>query len=424
MNEREDQMFADFLREGPERGPADGPEGVFARTRSMRQRPAWTFVSRWTAAAWPEQRILAPAVLVAVLLLVLVLAAVAFVGNARQRVAPLTGPAGNGRIAWDTGQGGQVFLAAPDGTDPHPIQGAYAITRSPSFARDGSKVAFWSRENQDPGTLLNLFVADADGSHVHPVATGVDTNVFFAPEWAPDGQHIVYAAMEGGISRLYLVPTDGSAPPRAITGTDAWRDAPAWSPDGRWIAFHKLLPGPGGVSSFTVMPADGSGPERDLHRQPDPKDQGSDNGPIWAPDSSAIAYSRLGNAADPDEESWHAYLEVTTLDGTEHKLFEDPYGSISWPDWSPDGAWIVAGVGDTEPGHAILVRPDGSERRSFANGPVQGGTCGMQWAPDARSVVSPCAGFLRFSLGDLEHPQALPVPSAAVGFGWQRGPLP
>ncbi len=423
MNDYDDRMFADWLQGGPERGPADGPERVYARTRTLRQHRPWAFTSRWTGSVWPEQRVVAPAMLAAVLLLLLAVAAVVVVGNARPRVAPLTGPAGNGALAWDTGTGGQVFLAGPDGTSPHPIVGALPITRSPSFSRDGTKLAFWSRANQDKGTLLDLYVADADGSNVHAVATGVDTNVFFAAEWSPNGQHVVYAAMDGGISRLYLVPTDGSAPPRAITGTDAWRDAPAWSPDGRWIAYHKLAPGPGGIFSFTVMPADAGGSERDLHRQPDPKDQGEDNGPIWAPDSSAIAYSRLGNADDPDEEPWHAYLVVTTLDGTEHLLHEDPDGSISWPDWSSDGAWIAAGIGDVEPGHAILVRPDGSGLRTFANGQAQG-TCGMAWAPDARSVVSSCAGFLRYSLDDLEHPMPMLLASNATGWAWQRGPLP
>lgn len=63
------------------------------------------------------------------------------------------------------------------------------------------------------------------------------------PQLSPDGQHIAYVVTRvdeeknSYRSQIWVVPTDESAPPRALTaGTD--RDAnPRWSPDGRQLAF-------------------------------------------------------------------------------------------------------------------------------------------------------------------------------------------
>ena len=424
MIERDDRMFSDWLREGPERGPIDGPERVFAQTRTMRQRPAWTFVSRWLGSAWPEQRVLAPALLV-VLLLMLALAAALFVGSTRPRVAPLTGPAGNGAFAWDTGQGGQVFLAGPDGKGAHAIEGAWAITRSPSFSRDGTKVVFWSRPNQDQGTPLDVFSASADGSNVRKINGDqrLDINVQTYASWSPDGQHVVISSMEDGASSLYVLTVDGSEPPLAITGTDASRGGEVWSPDGQWIAFHELKPGPGGEGTFAVIRPDGKG-ERTFHHQPDPPDGGFDNGPVWAPDSSAIAYSRMGSLSDPRESPRTAYVAVQPLDGEERILYADAGGSIGWPEWSPNGKWIGFGVG-SDIGRAMIIHPDRSGLVKLSAGPGQGAPeCGIRWAPDGQSLVSNCAGFTRYYLSDLTHPVPLPLPSNAAGFDWQRAPLP
>ena len=63
------------------------------------------------------------------------------------------------------------------------------------------------------------------------------------PVASPDGRSIVFAVHEPDYDAslqsedLWVVPTDGSAPPRRLTFTKAPETGVAWSPDGTRIAF-------------------------------------------------------------------------------------------------------------------------------------------------------------------------------------------
>ena len=64
-----------------------------------------------------------------------------------------------------------------------------------------------------------------------------------APTVSPDGKWVVFPVLEPNydqdkeVSDLWLVPADGSAPPRRLTNTRAPEKGVAWSPDSRAIAF-------------------------------------------------------------------------------------------------------------------------------------------------------------------------------------------
>jgi len=67
----------------------------------------------------------------------------------------------------------------------------------------------------------------------------------FAPGWSPDGAHITCISTrrddwdtEWVWDVFVLDAHDGAAPPRCLTQSQGTCAAPAWSPDGKWIAYY------------------------------------------------------------------------------------------------------------------------------------------------------------------------------------------
>jgi dipeptidyl aminopeptidase/acylaminoacyl peptidase len=108
------------------------------------------------------------------------------------------------------------------------------------------------------------------------------------PTVSPDGRIAVVAVTRPDLdtdeyrSQLWAVPTDGSAPARPLTS--GHRDtAPAFSPDGRWLAY--LSAEPGGRPQIWVLPTAGGAGRRltDAHL--------GAGAPVWSPDSRRLAYT-------------------------------------------------------------------------------------------------------------------------------------
>jgi len=78
-----------------------------------------------------------------------------------------------------------------------------------------------------------------------------------SPAWSPDGKTIAFARLKLGPNRqasgIYLVQADGSSLHRLTRDIDSY---PSWSPDGRQIVFQRLTGFH--VSEITLMDADGS----------------------------------------------------------------------------------------------------------------------------------------------------------------------
>ncbi|WP_448627976.1 S9 family peptidase [Geodermatophilus sp. URMC 64] len=107
------------------------------------------------------------------------------------------------------------------------------------------------------------------------------------PTVSPDGRIAVVAVTRLDLDadeyrgQLWAVPTDGSAPARPLT-TGARDSAPAFSPDGRWLAY--LSAAPGGRPQVHVLPTSG-GAARTLTDCP----LGA-AAPVWSPDSRRVAF--------------------------------------------------------------------------------------------------------------------------------------
>jgi Tol biopolymer transport system component len=198
-----------------------------------------------------------------------------------------------------------------------------------------------------------------------PSATGASASAVSGHREAND-QRIVFVVRTADVSRLYSIRADGSGLrllsrlPRGLRrGGDM---KPAWSPDGRWIAFARNLPRAGKDRvHLYVMRADGSGARR-LTTGPsldEPRASSTytfDTMPTWAPDGRSIAFVRATGPAA----SFAFIHRVPFRGGPARKL---TFGTVFEfaPAWSPDGRTLVfAGTAGANPSRGSLDFADAS----------------------------------------------------------------
>ena len=103
------------------------------------------------------------------------------------------------------------------------------------------------------GGSCGLWVIDANGKdgQKRQLTTGGGDG---QPAWSPDGKRIAYISKEDGNFEIYVIGNDGSGQARLTTSPNS-DGLPVWSPDGKWIAFRSDR---GGGWAVYVMRVDGS----------------------------------------------------------------------------------------------------------------------------------------------------------------------
>ena len=111
--------------------------------------------------------------------------------------------------------------------------------RDPVWSPDGKKIAWFS----DSTGEYRLVVSDQDAVEKPRVYTLANPSWFQDLAWSPDGSHVLF--VDAGLKLRMLDLASGGE--SHIDGDNyAWPDTymyPTWSPDSKWIAYTKRLPG-------------------------------------------------------------------------------------------------------------------------------------------------------------------------------------
>jgi Tol biopolymer transport system component len=245
----------------------------------------------------------------------------------------------------------QIFVLEEDGTQLQ-LTSLPGGAIDPTWSPDGSQIAFAARHEKSRRDT-DIFLMDADGSHLRRLVGTARNDAH--PDWSPDGSRIVfhtrYQLWDGILPRgdIWVVSVHDGKLTRLDLDTSFWGgywDAayPAWSPDGRRIAYSRL---PGSTINnkspdvpLWVMRSDGT-EERSLHRW-NRRWGFCELEASWSPDGNSIAYIRVGWAS----RIWIIDVQTRVF----HSISTpDPVADLSW---GTEGILVRMGDGALEP-HSI-----------------------------------------------------------------------
>jgi TolB protein len=213
---------------------------------------------------------------------------------------------------------GKVYSIDQDGADQRLVSSSDHQAMSPAWASDGrrfSYMEFWEGHGR-------LFVQDVATGKRTPVAT-TGQALDFTPAFSPDGKTLAFSrATEEGTDVYTVNVKDGCCLQRLTVGRFYDNLSPTYSPDGQRIAFVSTR---SGLPQIYVMAADGTDPQ--LFAPFDYGATGSSNAPEWSPDGQAVAFHRdVGGT-----------LQVFVLDVRTRAVRQlTSVGRNEDPTWAPD----------------------------------------------------------------------------------------
>jgi Tol biopolymer transport system component len=200
----------------------------------------------------------------------------------------------------------------------------------------------------------------------------IRVNRFMNPTFSPDGTRLAFAVRESGrLASIWIVPASGGVPVRQIVSSE-YAISPAWSPDGRWLAY---LESRGGRDQLVKKQVAANEPEVVVHPG------GCVDAPAWSPAGDWILCGQRDG------------LAVFSADGQQERRFGSEYGPVAA--WSQDGShlYVTRSNGDTrqfgtlrwESGQFRLIVELPWEHRLLAPNLM---TRTFSMAPDGKSITT------------------------------------
>jgi len=292
-----------------------------------------------------------------------------------------------------------IWLARMDGTgEARQFTAGTTRDASPVWSPDGSRIAFTSKR---ASKTMQLFVIPIEGGEAVRLTEFPEEVEELA--WSPDSTKIVFSARvrdhqdeeedrnrppqrltrlqfrldnvgwtAGRRKHLFVVAADGSSDPTQLTFGDFEDAAPAWSPDGKQIAFTSARHDNWDIqptSALYVVAASGGDPEALT------ESDSSAWAPSWSSDGKRLAHYFVPGILDDPRHQQVAVLDVASREQRVLTASLDrqcvPFPQLREPLWR--GNDLLFCVEDQGNWHLYSVASDGSREPVL----VVGGTLGV-----------------------------------------------
>ena len=196
-----------------------------------------------------------------------------------------------------------------------PLEAEPGIYLSPRISPDGSKVLWMASQ----GPIADLWIYDWRRGSKTRLTDSMD--VYSNPVWSPDGKYVVFSSSRG----IRWTRADGAGRPQPLTTSNALQFPNSFAPDGR-LVFSEITPAGGLIRTVTV---DGnSGQMRAGNPEVFLQTPSALPFPAFSPDGRWLAY------ADAESGSYEVYVRAFPDKGTRWPISN---GGGTMPVWSMNG---------------------------------------------------------------------------------------
>jgi dipeptidyl aminopeptidase/acylaminoacyl peptidase len=272
-----------------------------------------------------------------------------------------------------------IWLADVRGTASRQLTQGDARDLGPRWSRDGRRLAFVSTRRGAPAQIFVLSMEGGEAVQATKMPNGA-ANI----EWSQDGRSLAFTSRVG--PKDEPTPAGKTVPPRTLNRLSFRTDGLGYTREG--------------FTHIFIVSADGGEP-----RQLTAGDF-NDGAPAWSPDGKSIAFSAI-RKPDADYQLGDSEIYVVAATGGEPRALTDRRGPDQAPAWSPDGKRI-AYLGNDEKmlsytvTRLYVMNADGSGKRELSGGydrsvgdgvggdvaaPFGGGGERIQWSPDGKRIL-------------------------------------